>query len=133
MSSAVSDTELEESSPSSRTRSVWLLQLILAASIVVTVLLVQALEPSLFGSWTFSLGVAVVIAITVVALVVPWHRVPRDVILILPFGDLVGVGLLAFGSDLRFSFFWVFPIIWIASSQRLRESPICMLEDESSK
>jgi signal transduction histidine kinase len=102
-------------SATSRTRSVWLLQLVLAASVVITVLVVQALEPALFGEWTFSVGIAVIVALTAVALVVPWQRVPRNTILALPMGDLIGISLLSFGSDLRFGFFWVFPVIWIAT------------------
>jgi two-component system, OmpR family, phosphate regulon sensor histidine kinase PhoR len=105
----------EAASVTSRTRSIWLLQLVLSASVVVTVLVVQALEPELFGLWSFSGGIAVIIALTAVALVVPWARVPRVWVLALPMGDLLGISLLAFGSDLRFGFFWVFPIIWIAT------------------
>ncbi|KTS06089.1 hypothetical protein RSA3_17105 [Microbacterium testaceum] len=108
--------ELDEgSTPSSRTRSVWLLQLVLGASVVITVLLTQALEPSLFAVWTFSTGVGVVIALTAVAIIVPWHRLPRSAVAIIPFGDIIGIGLLSFGTDLRFGFFWVFPITWIAT------------------
>lgn len=105
----------DSSGPSSRTRSVWLLQLVLGASVVITVLLVQALEPSLFAVWTFSTGVGVVIALTAVAIMVPWHRLPRNAVALIPFGDIVGIGLLSFGTDLRFGFFWVFPITWIAT------------------
>jgi len=105
----------EGSSPSSRTRSVWLLQLVLGASVVITVLLTQALEPSLFAVWTFSTGVGVVIALTAVAIIVPWHRLPRNAVAVIPFGDIIGIGLLSFGTDLRFGFFWVFPITWIAT------------------
>ncbi len=105
----------EGSSPSSRTRSVWLLQLVLGASVVITVLLTQALEPSLFAVWTFSTGVAVVIALTAVAIIVPWHRLPRNAVAFIPFGDIIGIGLLSFGTDLRFGFFWVFPVTWIAT------------------
>jgi signal transduction histidine kinase len=110
-----SAADLEESSPSSRTRSVWLLQLVLAASIVVTVLVVQALQPTMFAMWTFDLGVGVIIALTAASLIVPWPKVPRNLVILLPFGDLLGVGLLAFGSEMRFGFFWAFPIIWIAT------------------
>ncbi len=107
--------EDDAKAPSSRTRSVWLLQLVLGASVVITVLLVQALEPSLFTHWPFSSGVGVVIALTAAAIVVPWHRLPRWTVSLIPFGDIVGIGLLSFGTDLRFGFFWVFPIIWIAT------------------
>lgn len=102
-------------SPSTYTRSVWLLQLVLGASVVITVLLVQALQPSLFAQWPFSSGVGVIIALTAVAIVVPWHRLPRAAVAAIPFADIIGIGLLSFGTDLRFGFFWVFPIIWIAT------------------
>jgi len=105
----------ETSSPSSRTRSVWLLQLVLGASVVITVLLTQALEPSLFADWTFSAGVGVVIALTAVAIIVPWQRLPRSAVAVIPIGDIIGIGLLSFGTDLHFGFFWVFPITWIAT------------------
>lgn len=105
----------EGGSPNSRTRSIWLLQLVLAASVVVTVLVVQALEPELFGRWSFSTGVAVIIALTAASLIVPWRRVPRSAILAVPFADLIGVSFLAFDSELQFGFFWVFPITWIAT------------------
>ncbi|MXS76120.1 MULTISPECIES: sensor histidine kinase [unclassified Microbacterium] len=114
-SSPVASESDDASGPSSRTRSVWLLQLVLGASVVITVLLVQALEPSLFAVWTFSTGVGVVIALTAVAIMVPWHRLPRNAVALIPFGDIVGIGLLSFGTDLRFGFFWVFPITWIAT------------------
>lgn len=109
-----SDTD-DASGPSSRTRSVWLLQLVLGASVIITVLLVQALDPSLFAVWTFSSGVGVVIALTAVAIMVPWHRLPRNTVALIPFGDIIGIGLLSFGTDLRFGYFWVFPITWIAT------------------
>jgi signal transduction histidine kinase len=114
ISPGLSDAD-DTSGPSSRTRSVWLLQLVLGASVVITVLLVQALSPSLFAVWTFSTGVGIVIALTAVSIMVPWHRLPRNMVALIPFGDIVGIGLLSFGTDLRFSFFWVFPITWIAT------------------
>lgn len=111
----VSAQDDDGTGPSSYTRSVWLLQLVLGASVVITVLLVQALEPTLFLLWPFSSGVGVIIALTAVAIVVPWHRLPRAAVAAIPFADIVGIGLLSFGTDLRFGFFWVFPIIWIAT------------------
>nr|WP_307333075.1 PAS domain-containing sensor histidine kinase [Microbacterium sp. SORGH_AS_1204] len=98
-----------------RTRSVWLHQLILGVSVMITVLLVQMIEPALFAYWPFSAGVGVVIALTAVAIVVPWHRLPRATVSLIPFGDIIAIGLMSIGTDLRFGFFWVFPIMWIAS------------------
>jgi signal transduction histidine kinase len=101
--------------PSGRTRSVWLLQLLLGASVMITVLVVQVIDPTLFAYWTFSAGVGVAITLTAVAIIVPWHRVPRAAVSVIPFGDIVAVGLMSVGTDLRFGFFWVFPIMWIAT------------------
>lgn len=101
--------------PGGRTRSVWLLQLLLGASVMITVLLVQVIEPTLFAYWPFSAGVGVVIALTAVAIVVPWHKVPRAAVSVIPFGDIIAIGLMSVGTDLRFGFFWVFPIMWIAT------------------
>lgn len=98
-----------------RTRSVWLHQLILGASVMITVLLVQVIEPALFAYWPFSAGVGVVIALTAVAIVVPWHRLPRAAVSVIPFGDIIAIGLMSIGTDLRFGFFWVFPIMWVAT------------------
>ncbi|MDQ1082956.1 MULTISPECIES: ATP-binding protein [Microbacterium] len=105
----------DTSGPGGRTRSVWLLQLLLGASVMITVLLVQLIEPTLFSHWPFSSGVGVVIALTAVAIVMPWHRLPRATVSVIPFGDILAVGLMSVGTDLRFGFFWVFPIMWIAA------------------
>jgi signal transduction histidine kinase len=105
----------DPNSAGGRTRSVWLLQLVLGASVMIAVLLVQIIEPSLFGYWPFTTGVGVILALTAVAIVVPWHRWPRAAVSIIPFGDIVAIGLMSVGTDLRFGFFWVFPIMWIAT------------------
>lgn len=105
----------DDASPSSRTRSIWLFQLVLAASVIVTVIVVEALQPRLFGSWTFAAGVIAIVVLTVATLVVPWQRVSRNAVVVMPFLDLIGIGLLAYDSDMRFGFFWVFPVTWIAS------------------
>ncbi|WP_307482666.1 PAS domain-containing sensor histidine kinase [Microbacterium trichothecenolyticum] len=112
---SVSARNDDGTAPSSYVRSIWLLQLVLGASVVITVLMVQALEPSLFLRWPFSSGVGVIIALTAVAIVVPWHRLPRAAVAAIPFADIVAIGLLSFGTDLRFGFFWVFPIFWVAT------------------
>lgn len=105
----------EGSGPGGRTRSVWLLQLVLGASVMITVLLVQVIEPSLFAYWSFSSGIGIVIALTAVSIVVPWHKLPRAAVSVIPFGDIIAIGLMSVGTDLRFGFFWVFPIMWIAT------------------
>lgn len=99
----------------SRTRSIWLSQLLLAAVVVVVALVVQALAPGQFMFWTFSAGVTAVVVVTAATLVVPWHRLPRNAALVPPVLDIVAIGLMEYGSGLYTSFLWVFPVIWIAT------------------
>src|SRR5690606_17816343 len=59
-------------------------------------------------------GITGLFATTVAALALPWRRYPLDAIAVLPFLDIVWVGLLTFSTDLRLSHLWVFPITWLA-------------------
>ena len=103
---------------SARTRSIWLAQLVLAATTIAIAILVLVMQPAMFAAWTFSTGIAAILILTVVTLAAPWHRVPRAVTLLVPFGDIVAIGLLANDADLRLSFLWTFPIVWIANHFR---------------
>src|SRR5690606_17140591 len=98
-----------------RTRSIWLTQLSLAAAVVAIILSVYAFEPAELSTWTFISGVAVIFGVTLLALVLPWGRLPKNAVLLLPFGDIIGVGLWVLDADLRFGLLWVFPVIWIAT------------------
>ena len=103
-----------------RTRSIRLWQLSLAAVILVAGLVIVVLAPSLLAEPTTVAGVVVILALTVVTLLVPWHRVPRAGVLIVPFVDILAIGLLAYGGDVWFAFLWVFPLAWCASHFRAR-------------
>lgn len=98
-----------------RTRRVRIVQLVLAAGVMTVVLFVQIMEPRLFARWPFSSGVGAVVALTAVAIIVPWHRLPRSAVAVLPFGDILAIGLMNAGSDLHFGFFWALPLMWIAA------------------
>ena len=102
------------STSGARTRSIWLTQLVLAASVVVISVLVLALEPHLFAQWYFSVGVLALIVATLVTLALPWNRMPRLAVLSIPFVDAVAVGLMAGNTDLRLGYLWVFPVMWVA-------------------
>ncbi len=102
-----------------RTRSIWLSQLVMAGSVAIISVVVLAIMPEEFHSWNYPTGVAIVLLVTVLALVLPWARLPRDLVLILPYGDVLAVASMTLGSDMQFAFFWVFPVIWVATHFRL--------------
>jgi signal transduction histidine kinase len=101
--------------PSTRTRSIWLTQLVLAASVVILCVLVLALQPQLYARWTFVVGVVTIILLTLATLAVPWSRLHRLAVLAVPVIDTVAIGMLAASNpQLRFGFLWVFPVMWVA-------------------
>ena len=100
--------------PDARTRSVWLTQLVLAASVVLTCVLVLLLEPALFGNWYFAGGMFALIVLTLVTLAVPWARLPPLAVLAIPFADALAIGFVASGNQLRLGYLWVFPVMWVA-------------------
>lgn len=101
-----------------RTRSIWLTQSVLAASVITISVLVLALQPSLFAMWNFSLGMFAIIALTLVTLATPWSTLPKTAVLVVPFLDAVAIGLAASNTDLRFSYLWVFPVMWVSMHYR---------------
>jgi two-component system phosphate regulon sensor histidine kinase PhoR len=98
-----------------RTHSIWQSQLLLSIVVVVIVLLVQALSPETLNLWTFTIGVSLVVILTAVALAVPWQRLPRSAVLVIPLLDIVAVGLMTRDTPIDFAFLWVFPVTWIAT------------------
>ncbi len=103
-----------------RTQSIWLWQLSLAGVVVLLSLVVLGIAPELFARATTAAGVGLTIAMTVIAMTVPWARVSSRVIALVPLVDVFAIGLLAYGSDLRFGFLWVFPVAWIATHYSVR-------------
>lgn len=98
-----------------RIHSIWLSQLLLAVVVVVIALLVQGLSPETFEYWTFSVGVSLVVVLTALALALPWQRMPKRAVLLIPLLDILAVGLMTFETSIDFAFLWVFPVIWIAT------------------
>lgn len=98
----------------SRTRSVWLTQLVLAASVLTISVLVLFLQPELFTRWTFALGVLAIVVVSLATLAVPWIRLPQSAVLAVPFLDALAIGLVASDTDLRFGYLWAFPVMWVA-------------------
>ncbi|MCT9819058.1 ATP-binding protein [Microbacterium sp. W1N] len=102
-----------------RSRSIWRWQLIFAASTVAAVVIYTLLSPQMFADALFVAGVIAVVTLTGVSLVIPWHRLPASVVLLLPIADAVAVGLMSQSGQSRASLLWVFPIAWVATYYRL--------------
>jgi len=105
---------LPAGAPDARTRSIWLTQLVLAASVVIISVLVLALQPTLLGQWTFAAGMTALMVLTIATLVTPWSQLPRGAVLSIPFLDALAIGVAATSTDLRFGYLWVFPVMWVA-------------------
>ncbi|MFB7884649.1 sensor histidine kinase [Microbacterium sp. NPDC056057] len=100
--------------PDGRTRSIWLTQLVLAASVLITAILVMALQPEMFGRWNFLLGTLLVVILTLATLSLPWSRLPAWAVLAVPFADAIAIGLMSSGTELRLGYLWAFPVMWVA-------------------
>lgn len=100
--------------PDARTRSIWLTQLVLAASVLITSILVMALQPALFGRWNFLAGALAIMVLTLATLAVPWSRLQPAAVLVIPFADAVAIGLMSSGTELRLGYLWGFPVMWAA-------------------
>lgn len=98
-----------------RRAAVWRWQLMLALSTALVAVLVAGFRPDFFAQGSFALGMAAITAITLVAFAVPWRRVPKWAIALIPFADILAIGLTTMAADIRLGFLWVFPVTWIAS------------------
>ncbi|MFI8593989.1 ATP-binding protein [Microbacterium sp. NPDC078428] len=101
--------------PSSRTRSAWQLQLILGLGMLIVVFAVLTLQPEILATWTFTLGLAILILTTAATLTIPWQRLPPAALLSVPLIDIVAIALLSEGNDSAIRTLWLIPIMWIAS------------------
>lgn len=101
--------------PGSRLRMVWTWQLLFAAVVAIIVVVGHLLDPAMLAIPPLVIGVTGVFATSVAALVVPWERLPEPAVTVLPYLDIVWVGLLTFSTELRLSHLWVFPVTWLAS------------------
>jgi signal transduction histidine kinase len=99
----------------SLSRSVWRWQLFLAFSAVTVAAVVALLDPAVFSDVPYTAGMALLIAVTLVAMSAPWERLGAPVAYAVPALDIVAIGLMAASEQVRLGFLWVFPIVWIAT------------------
>ena len=100
--------------PDARTRSIWLTQLILAASVLTTAILVMTLQPALFARWNFLVGTLIAVLVTLATLALPWARLPASAVLAVPIVDTLAIGLMSSGLELRIGYLWGIPVMWVA-------------------
>ncbi|MFF2487780.1 sensor histidine kinase [Microbacterium sp. NPDC058062] len=112
---AAADPVYDPREADSRVRTVWIWQLSFAAVVGIIVVVAALIDPEVLAIPAFVGGVTGVMATTVVALVIPWHRLADSAVTALPYLDLIWVGLLTFSTELRLSHLWVFPIAWLAA------------------
>ncbi|WP_336628846.1 MULTISPECIES: hypothetical protein [unclassified Microbacterium] len=99
----------------SRRASIWRWQLIFVSTTVAIAVLVAALKPTVFATPLFTAGLVLALLTTIVALVLPWERIPPAAILVVPMVDIAAIGLTTRAPDIRLGFLWVIPITWIAT------------------
>jgi len=108
-------------------RSVILSQLLFGGVIIVVVFVLQVFTPDTASRPLVLAGIVLVFAATGAAVVLPWHRFPRDVIMAVPLADVVAVGLMRLGApEASAGLLWVFPTLWLATSFGLRGAVIAV-------
>lgn len=98
-----------------RTVSIWRWQLVFTGSLVAIVVMIAAFKSETLGLPLFLAGLALVIVTTIATLLLPWHRLPRSAVTVVPLLDALAVGLTTSAPDLRLGFLWVFPVTWLAT------------------
>src|SRR6187455_2871632 len=97
-------------------RSVFLSQLLLAAATLLLVAVTVANNPAMFVEPLYFLGVMIIFGTTGLAAAVPWRRLPKMWIVVLPLLDIVGLSLAREAQPLLgVSFLLVFPVIWMST------------------
>lgn len=100
-----------------RDRSVFIAQLPLTGSVAIILVALALTVPALLSSPGIVVGIVLVFLTTGLAIVIPWHRLPRWTVGTLPLADMVAVGLLHLPTgDLWLSVLLILPAVWLASA-----------------
>jgi two-component system, OmpR family, phosphate regulon sensor histidine kinase PhoR len=98
-----------------RERATAVNQLLFAAACLVAGSLVIVVGEIADGGMLFG-GVLLVFALTIIALVVPWNRLPSGFVALVPVGDLIGIYLLQVADqDSQMWPLWMVPATWLAT------------------
>jgi two-component system phosphate regulon sensor histidine kinase PhoR len=102
-------------------RSVILSQLLFGVAFVVVIFTMQVFAPELVAHPLALLGIVGAFVVTGVTISVPWHRLPRATVMLVPVVDILVIGLIRIGEPTSgVGLLWVFPTIWLASYFGLR-------------
>ncbi|GAA1961771.1 sensor histidine kinase [Agromyces allii] len=97
-------------------RSVILSQLLFGAALIVVVFTLQAFAPSSMAKPLVLAGILLAFVVTGVTVVTPWHRLPREFVMVVPILDIVAIGLMRIGDPaVGVGLLWIFPTIWLSS------------------
>lgn len=108
-------------------RSVILSQLLFGVVVVVVVFILQVFSPDSLSRPLVLAGITLTFLTSGITVAVPWHRLPRDLVMLVPFADIVVVGLLRLGDPAaNVGLLWVFPTLWLASYFGLRGALIAV-------
>jgi signal transduction histidine kinase len=109
-------------------RSVILSQLLFGVAFVVVVFTLQVFAPELVTAPITMAGIALAFVVTGVTIVLPWHKVPRGWVMVVPILDIIAIGIVRIGEPTSgIGLLWVFPTIWLASYFRLLGAAIAVV------
>lgn len=100
-------------------KRVFLTQLPLSLIMVVAVLIAAAIYPQSFQRPLFLAALAMHVLLLIASFAVPWERLPRGAVLVIPYLDFVAVGLFRGGNEqflTAVGLLIFFPVFWLASS-----------------
>jgi signal transduction histidine kinase len=109
-------------------RSVILSQLLFGVAFVVVVFTLQVFAPELVTAPITMAGITLAFVVTGVTIVLPWHKVPRGWVMVVPILDIIAIGIVRIGEPTSgIGLLWVFPTIWLASYFRLLGAAIAVV------
>ncbi|GAB3154633.1 sensor histidine kinase [Microbacterium neimengense] len=98
-----------------RGRTAVLNQLVLCA-LVLVVATVGIFSSTLRNQSLFLVGVVIVFAVGAATLAVPWTRIPRTALYVLPIADIAGIAVMRVAEPMSgLGLMWVFPAMWLAT------------------
>ncbi|WP_127792748.1 cell wall metabolism sensor histidine kinase WalK [Agromyces sp. LHK192] len=97
-------------------RSVILSQLLFGVAFVVVLFTLLLFQPEMLVEPLTIAGIGVAFAVTGVTMLVPWHRVRRGVVMIVPILDIVAIGCIRIAEATSgIGLLWIFPTLWLAT------------------
>ncbi|WP_238343793.1 sensor histidine kinase [Microbacterium sp. RG1] len=98
-----------------RGRTAVLNQLVLCA-LVLIVATIGVVSSTLRNQSLFLVGVVIIFGVGMATLAIPWTRVPRVALYLLPIADIAGIAVIRVAEPMSgLGLMWVFPAMWLAS------------------